>query len=64
MISTQNFTVIRELGCSSLLGYIDEDFEKYVTSIVLGIDSNTEESLDTVLYIIEKLHIHVSLQRS
>ena len=60
-LSTQNFTVIRELGCSSLLEYIDEDFEKYVTSIVLGIDSNTEESLDTVLYIIEKLHIHVSL---
>lgn len=60
-LSIQNYTMIRELGDSFLLEYIDEDFEKYVTSIVLGIDSNTEESLDTVLYIIEKLHIHVSL---
>lgn len=60
-LATQNYTMIRELGDSSLLEYIDEDFEKYVTSIVLGIDSNTEESLNTVLYIIEKLHIHVTL---
>ena len=50
-LATQNYTMIRELGDSFLLEYIDEDFEKYVTSIVLGIDSNTEESLDTVLYI-------------
>ena len=60
-LATQNYTMIRELGDSFLLEYIDEDFEKYVTSIVLGIDSNTEESLDTVLYVVEKLHIHVSL---
>lgn len=60
-LATQNYTMIRELGDSSLLEYIDEDFEKYVTSIVLEIDSNTEESLDTVLYIIENPHIHISL---
>lgn len=46
---TSNYTTILELNYEWLLNHIRENSDDYVRDIILGIETNTEESLEAVL---------------
>ena len=50
----RNYSTLLELDYKPLLEHLNENFEQYVKDIVLKIETNTEETLDAVLEIIEK----------
>lgn len=50
-----NYHCLRELGCEDLLDYIYDDFQEYIEKFVLGEESNTEEKVEDVEDIIERL---------
>jgi len=52
---TSNYTVIRNIEYQPLLSYMDENFTEYINNIVLALDGNTAESMDTVICILEKI---------
>lgn len=54
-LSISNYTVIRNMGYEPLLYYINENFDEYIDDIVLGIETNTQESKEIVIYIVRKL---------
>lgn len=50
----RNYSTLLELDYKPLLEHLNKNFEQYVKDIVLKIETNTEETLDAVLEIIEK----------
>ncbi len=52
---TENYTTIRELQYQPLIDYVDENFINYIKNIVIAIDTNVNETIDTVLLILSKL---------
>ena len=54
-ILTSNYTVIRDMNYQPLLNNIDENFTDYVDNIVLSLDTNTCETIETVLCILKKI---------
>lgn len=50
----RNYSTLLELDYKPLLEHLNENFEQYVKDVVLKIETNTEETLDAVLEIIEK----------
>lgn len=55
-LSSANYTVLRKLEYQPLMNYIEENFVEYVNNIVLGVDSNKDESIETVLIILKKIY--------
>lgn len=55
-LSSANYTVLRKLEYQPLMDYIDENFFEYVNDIVLSVDSNKDESIETVLIILKKIY--------
>lgn len=51
-------TTLMNLSYTQMLNFIDLNFEEYVQEIVLGIYTNTEESLEAVLDIIQRCKDH------
>jgi len=47
-----HFTTIRVSRAEALIEYIDTNIDEYVENIFLGIESNTKESEETVLYLL------------
>ena len=54
-LRTKNYTTIRMIAYQPLIDNIHRHFDDYISNIVLGIDSNTEEDIDAVEDIIERL---------
>lgn len=54
-LSLANYTVIRKLEYKPLLDYIEMNFSEYVEKIVINLDNNEHETIETVLCIINKL---------
>lgn len=50
-----NYGHIQQLGIDTLIDYVHENFYYYVKNIILGIDTNTEESAENVENIIQRL---------
>jgi hypothetical protein len=59
-LSTQNYTVISELGYDALTSYVHDKWDLYVREIVLA-EGNTQESVDTVLALLERSIVKQSL---
>lgn len=60
-LSSANYTVLRKLEYQPLIDYIDENFVEYVNNIVLGIESNKDESIETVISILKKIYTNPEL---
>lgn len=54
-LKKKNYTSIRAIDYKPLTDYIHNNFEDYVSHMILDSDSNTEEDIDTVEEIIERL---------
>lgn len=54
-LETSNYTVILETAYKPLLTYIYDNFEKYVSEIVIGLETNVDESINAVEDILERL---------
>ena len=54
-LKTENYTTIRAIAYQPLMDNIHKHFNEYLADVVLGIDSNTEEDIDAVEDIIERL---------
>ena len=59
-LTTQNYTVISELGYSVLTSNVHDNWDMYVEQIVLA-KGNTQESVDTVLALLERSIANQSL---
>ena len=55
-LDSRHYTTIRALAYQALTNYIHQKFDQYVFDIVLGIPSNTEEDIETVEDILERLY--------
>ena len=55
-LKSGNYTTIRAIAYQPLTDYIHQEFDHYVSIIVLGIDSNTEEDIEAVEDILERLY--------
>lgn len=53
-LAKKNYTVLLDLAYEPLLNRIHEEFDVYIDKIILGNESNTEESLEATLGIIER----------
>lgn len=63
-LKLRNYTTIRAMGYQPLIDYIHREFNSYISDIVLGIDSNTEENNDAIDDLINRLcpeHIELAL---
>lgn len=61
LLDSANYTVLRKLEYQQLMDYIDENFVDYVNNIVLGLDSNIDESIETVISILKKIYTNPEL---
>ena len=53
-LSTRHYSALRELGYQTLLNKVYEDFDQYLTDFVLQNPENEDESLESVIDIIDK----------
>ncbi|BAK47810.1 hypothetical protein CXIVA_18430 [Clostridium sp. SY8519] len=54
-LKSENYSIIRTIAYQPLTDYVHQEFDQYVSDIVLGIPSNTEEDIESVEDILERL---------
>lgn len=54
-LQTSNYTEILNTKYEPLISYIDDNFEEYVENVCLAIDSNTFETIESVIRILRKI---------
>lgn len=54
-LQIENYTVLRELQFQPLMEYLDANFIDYIDGIVLKLNTNTNESIESILEIIDKI---------
>ena len=54
-LKKKNYTLICDLDFKPLINYIHDNFNEYISTMILNVESNTEESIDAVEDIIERL---------
>lgn len=54
-LQTSNYTEILNTKYEPLISYIDDNFEEYVKNVCLAIDSNTFETIDSVICMLRKI---------
>lgn len=63
-LSTSNYTTILESSCTSLIEYINSNINTYIENVFLTLDSNTEESKETLVEILKNSDILLENKKS
>lgn len=53
-ISRKNYSILRDIGFEPVLKYIHENFEDYLNTIIIGVETNVQEGKEAIEDIIER----------
>ncbi len=56
---TRNYTAIKNSSCDSLIKYIENSIDYYISNVFLSIKSNTQESEESIIYLLN----HIKIQK-